>query len=199
MSDNKFLRQKKTTPNEDGFKVLVVGIICTIGILMFPHVTSRMLEHRWYRDLVRLTPFHSVELYYSYVTDGGNSIVFGGTLTKRRCDYNHLVGYVTGQYGQRHRVEVNTDAEDKRGVSGSRPPSDAPETWGPWSIDITNMKTMKEDLKPSDFEVIAFHVECPTEPTEQSNEFITAPWGDYEIELDPVVGFDETINIEEAE
>lgn len=186
------MRAKKTTQNADDLKVLIVGILCTIMILFGSQVYPRLYEYRWFRDLTRITPFHSVDIYYSSVVNDGQKIVFGGTLTKRRCDFDDLVGYITGQFNQRHRVVVDTSVEDLRGVSGSRPPSNDPESWGPWSIDISNVETYGQPLIPKDFEVIAFHIECPTDPENQSNKFLEAPWADFEIELpDSVYPFHE--------
>lgn len=186
--NNHFFRAEKTTRGNDDFKVLMVGISIALSLLVAPLFTSKITEYRWFRDLARLTPFYNVQLYYASVIEEGTTIVVGGTLTKRRCDFDtsdlvtNPVAYVSGQYGQRHRVEVDTSVEDMRGVSGNRPPSDSPESWGPWSISIEGLTVFGEPLVPQEWDIQVFHVNCPSNPVNQANEFISGNWGDFELE-----------------
>lgn len=170
------MRANKTTRNADDFKVLLVGIVCAIMIMMGSSILPRFNEQRWYRDLARLTPFYEVQLLYSSVGPQAIEITIGGSLIKRRCDFNDLFGYIHADNGIRYRVPVHTDAEP---VQGNRPPSDSAESWGPWSITTDDNPNFPVTAVPVKWEVIAEHIKCPTEPVTQRNLFIGGEWEDF--------------------
>lgn len=170
------MRTSKTTPNADDFKVLFVGIVCAIVIMVGSNILTRLQEHRWYRDLVHLTPFHEVQLLYSSVGPQEIEITIGGSLIKRRCEFNNLFGYIHADNGIRYRVPVDTDAEI---IQGNRPPSDSAESWGPWRISTDDNPNFPVTAMPVKWEVIAEHIECPTEPVTQRNFFVGGEWEDF--------------------
>lgn len=170
------MRAKKTTRNADDFRVLVAGIVCTIMILMGSVILPRFTEQRWYRDLTNLTPFHSVELLYSNVSEDSISIQFGGSLVKRRCEFNNLIGYIYGDNGLRYFVPVDTSSE---GSLGNRPPSSVSESWGPWIISTESNPNIPNTVLPVRWEVIAEHIKCPTPPKVQRNLFVEGAWEDF--------------------
>ncbi|USG60952.1 hypothetical protein NBZ79_17480 [Sneathiella marina] len=152
--------------NGTGYKLLFTGAICTLLILITLLIAPRLAEYRWYRDMTALTPFYDVEVTYVNVTE--NAVTLGGNLTKRRCVFNELVGYVYGDDGIRHRVMVDFSPETElTGVSGNRPPSDTAEAWGPWRLTIDEDR----NVTPVGWEILAGHVNCPSSPTEQTNLF----------------------------
>ncbi len=169
------VRAKKTTRNADDFKVLLVGAVCAIIIMMGSLVFPRFTEQRWYRDITRLTPFYDVVLLYSSVSEDQIRVVFGGSMVKRRCDFNNLFGYIYGDNGLRYRVPIDHSSEG----GGNRPPSGTPESWGPWSLSLDDNPNIPTTMVPERWEVIAEHVKCPTEPRTQRNLFISGEWGDY--------------------
>ena len=168
------IRATKTTRGEDDFKVLMVGVICALMIMLGSLVIPRFNEMRWYRDLTRLTPFHEVHLLYAQVDDDKIEIMIGGTMVKRRCDFNTLFGYITGSDGIRYQVPVHTEAEPK----GNRPPSKIAESWGPWILKLHDNAVIPITVVPESFEVIAEHVKCPSGPETQRNLFISGGWKD---------------------
>lgn len=166
------VRAAKTTKGEDDFKVLMVGVFCALLIMAGSLVLPRFGEYRWYRDLVHLTPFHDVHLLYAEVQDDKIEIMIGGTMVKRRCDFNALFGYITGSDGIRYRVPVHTNAE----LSGNRPPSSVAESWGPWVLKMKDNETIPITTVPMSFEIIAEHIRCPYGPDTQRNLFIAGGW-----------------------
>ena len=189
MSDKfepKYFRAEKINRNHDDYKVLVVGLVIGICIMLFTVVSGRLIEYRWYRDVAHLTPFSKVVLLETHVLEGNSVLVMNGTMRKDRCEFdfsvdNNPIGYVTGQYNQRHRVPVDTSPEDiKTGVvKQSRPPGSNIESWGPWTIDVTDLTVFDEPLKPKSFEVVVFHNDCPTKPVSQVNTFVEGNWGEF--------------------
>lgn len=180
-------RAKKTTKNADDFRVLVAGIFCAIGILVVSNVLPRLTEHRWYRDITQITPFHSVTLLYSQVQDARTLIVVGGSMTKRRCEFENLYGYIYADNGIKYRVPVDTSVEDSTGVVGNRPPSHYPENWGPWSLSTKSNPNFPLSAIPVSFEIIAEHVKCPTPPRTQRNTFIEGAWANFVLPTEPAV------------
>lgn len=170
------MRAEKTTRNADDYKVLVVGIICSILILLGSFTVPRLYEQRWYRDVTRITPFYDAMLLYSNVSKNEIQITMGGTLIKRRCDFNNLFGYIYADNGIRYRVPVDTTDEP---VKGNRPPSDTPESYGPWTISVDDNPNFPVTAIPVRWEIIAEHVKCPTEPETQRNLFISGSWEDF--------------------
>lgn len=174
------MRTEKTTRNADDYKVLMVGIFCSILILMGSVVFPRFNEYRWYRDVTRLTPFYDVQLLYSNVSEDQITIQVGGSLVKRRCEFNNLFGYIYGDNGIRYRVPVDTSAEP----GGNRPPSDTAESWGPWVISKEKNQNIPITVIPVRWEIIAEHINCPTAPKTQRNLFISGDWIDYAFLVD---------------
>ncbi|AGH07378.1 hypothetical protein SUFG_00005 [Sulfitobacter phage phiCB2047-B] len=170
------MRAEKTTRNADDFKVLITGAVCAILILMGSVILPRFSEQRWYRDITRLTPFYDVQLLYSTVSGDEISISIGGSLVKRRCDFNNLFGYIYGDNGIRYRVPVDTKDEP---VKGNRPPSNTPESWGPWTLSIDDNPNIPLTVMPVSYEVIAEHIVCPTEPKTQRNLFLKGEWENF--------------------
>lgn len=184
------MRAKKTTRNADDYKVLMVGIVCTILILMGSVILPRFTEQRWYRDITRLTPFYEVQLLYSNVSEDQITLTMGGSMVKRRCDFNGLFGYIYGDNNIRYRVPVDHSAEP---VHGNRPPSDNAESWGPWSLSTNDNPNIPLTVVPVRWEIIAEHVECPTVPLTQRNLFIQGDWVDYAFVTDEEVPLEVTI------
>lgn len=173
------LRAKKTTKNADDVRVLFAGILGAIIILIGSAVMPRLTEHRWYRDVTSITPFHSVTLLYSQVQDARTIIVVGGSMIKRRCEFHNLYGYIYADNGLKYRVAVDTSVEDRDGASGNRPPSDHPENWGPWSLSTKSNPNFPISAIPTAFEIIVEHKNCPTVPKTQRNVFMEGAWIDY--------------------
>lgn len=171
------VRAEKTTRNADDYKVLMVGIVAAILIMGMSMVFPRFGEQRWYRDLTRLTPFHDVQLLYSRVDNDKIQILFGGTLVKRRCEFNNLFGYIYGSNGIKYRVPVDMSSEP----GGNRPPSysGTSESWGPWVLRVADNPNIPSTVIPQSFEIIAEHVNCPTEPKTQRNLFVKGNWADF--------------------
>lgn len=147
-----------------------IFLVC-MGLFLFFQLSvlnSRLLEDRWYRDVMGVTPFDSVTLHTSTLTEGG--IVISGEMRKVRCEYNSLIAYATFDDHPRQRAIIDDSAE---GFEGSRPPSDETELWGPWTIH------WEETIQPDGWEVFAQHVKCPNEPMEQVNLFLNGDWGNY--------------------
>jgi len=115
-----------------------------------------------------------VLMYSSVAPD--ETITFGGGMTKRRCTFHNLYGYVYMDDGLRYRLPVDTSSES--GV-GNRPPSSDAENWGPWVLDLADNGAIPLTAAPVRFEVIAEHIKCPTEPTTQRNHFIGGDWTDF--------------------
>ncbi|ANJ20810.1 hypothetical protein HYO99_gp76 [Roseobacter phage RD-1410W1-01] len=176
----KYIRAEKTTRNRDDYKVLIVGLICAIFIMLAMTTLPRFAEQRWYRDLARLTPFYGVELLYSNVSEDTISVSVGGSLVKRRCEFNTLFGYIYGDNNIRYRVPVDTSSEPE----GNRPPSDTPESWGPWTLSMNDNPNIPVTVVPIRWEIIAEHINCPTEPVTQRNLFIGGEWVDFAFVVD---------------
>lgn len=170
------MRANKTTRNADDFKVLLVGVVCSIVIMMLSIIVPRFSEQRWYRDIVHMTPFHAVQLHYSSVGSQAADITIGGSLIKRRCDFSELFGYIHANNGIRYRVPVRTTAEP---VHGNRPPSTEAESWGPWKITTEDNNNFPVTATPVKWEVIVEHVRCPTDPVIQRNVFASGAWEDF--------------------
>jgi hypothetical protein len=183
-AQSKFFRAEKTTRNHDDFKVLTFGIVVAVMILVLPLFNAIGLEKRWYRDLTGVTPFSNIEVLYSVVSEDEQHIMVGGTMSKDRCEFNfdvtNPVAYVTGQYGLRHRLTVDTSPEDHltQVFNTSRPPSSGPETWGPWVIDKSDVRIFGGSLKATQWEIFVYHNKCPRGPEEQVNLFAEGPWTD---------------------
>ena len=176
------VRAEKTSRNADDFKVLIVGTIIAIVILIGSLSVPRLSEQRWYRDITRLTPFYDVELLYSRVSEDQISISMGGLMVKRRCTFDiatGLQGYVYGQDGIRYRVNIDDSPEGF--LKTSRPPSSVKETWGPWVLSLNTNSNIPNTMTPVRWEIIAPHVNCPTEPKTQRNLFIAGLWKNYEV------------------
>lgn len=181
-------RAQKTTKNADDFRVLMAGILCAIGILVVSNVYPRLAEHRWYRDLTQITPFHSVTILYSQVQDSRTLIVVGGSMTKRRCVFKDLYGYIYADNGIKYRVPVDTSVEDSvLGKLVNRPPSHYPENWGPWSLSTKSNPNFPINSVPVSFEIIAEHLDCPTPPKTQRNTFIEGAWVNYVLPSEPSI------------
>lgn len=159
-------RVNKTEPNKDDFRVMCVGVTCTIVILLGSLLIPRLPEYRWYRDFTALTPFHGVELISTKVIS--NSIMIEGVLIKRRCNFLSLTGYVINDLGRRARVVVDTSYR-KSPASGNRPTSSLPEDWGPWQL-------ISPFDNPVKWEIYAEHEKCATPPKEQTNLFASGEW-----------------------
>lgn len=172
------VRAKKTSKNADDFKVLIVGAVCAILIMMGSIIMPRMTEQRWFRDFTRLTPFHDVVLLYSQVSPDSITVAVGGTMVKRRCDFQSLYGYVIGSNGIRYRAAVDSSHEDSE-VRTNRPPSAHAESWGPWTISVDTIPHFPPAVLPLGYEIYAEHVQCPTEPETQRNLFVKGDWANY--------------------
>lgn len=147
-----------------------IFMVC-VGLFVFfqlPALNSRLLEDRWYRDIVGVTPFDSVTLHSSTIVDDG--IILGGEMRKVRCEYESLTGYVTFEDKPRQRVIID-DSEE--GFVGSRPPSEFTELWGPWQV------VWYGDQTPTGWEIHANHVKCPSEPVDQVNLFLEGSWDNF--------------------
>lgn len=166
----KYFRAPKSTPNRDDFRVLMAGVICAIILLVGSLAFQRLDEYRWFRDVTLLTPFHDVTVDYSFVD--GKVLTVGGQLIKRRCDFEDMIAYVTGEDGTRRRLIVDPSPEIRlTGTDKTRPPSSESEAWGPW--EIYNQYT---DLTPVSWEIYIDHVRCPSPPENQTNLFAYGPW-----------------------
>ena len=170
---NSYFRSPKTGRSQDDFKVLMVGILFTIFILMFQFTAHSLQEKRWFRDVAHLTPFYDVEVSKVVINDETNSIVISGYMTKRRCIFQDLTGYVIDSNGKRTRILVNTSLEDlSTGIEygSNRPPSQISESWGPWEIRFTATGSF-----PVSWEIWAHH-KCNSDTEIQSNLFASGIW-----------------------
>lgn len=168
-----FIRADKTTKNQDDYKVLIVGAVIAVMILIFQFTSFMVREERWYRDMMGLTPFHSIVVTSQTVDEEEQSITVTGVMVKHRCEFKSLQGYIITETS-RHRVFVNTRPEDiLTGVVGSRPPSNKLETWGPWLITFAVLPQFADQM-PIGYEIWSDH-ECPEDPASQ-NLFAAGSW-----------------------
>lgn len=143
---------------------ICVGLVVAVAIFILPSLSNHLMESRWFRDVARLTPFHSVTVDDTHLTDGGALVV--GQMVKRRCEYHHLTAYVIFSNGYRRRVHLDTSPEG--GPQGNRPSSRSSEAWGPWKIVAAGRGIAR-------WEIFAHH-KCPERGTIQSNLFATGDW-----------------------
>lgn len=145
---------------------MFIGIIAVFGVLEFQHMRDSMAESRWFRDMMNITPFHNVVVDYQEVNPTGLHV--SGSLIKRRCTFDALIGYVTFPNKPKQRIGVVTNRPKQ-----SRPPSEDNEAWGPWLLEWNAQRDI-----PSGFEIYADHINCPTPPRSQTNLFVKGPWED---------------------
>lgn len=172
VSRKKYIRAEKTTKNRDDYKVLMAGIIAAVLLMVMTLKYDRLQEKRWFRDITKLTPFYNVSLEYSQVN--GDTIMVGGFLIKRRCDFRSMIGYVIGEDGIRRPMIVEPTPEVMAtDAYRTRPPSTEKETWGPWLMKNT------WDVSPIYFQIYIDHHKCPTPPEQQTNLFISGAWENF--------------------
>ncbi len=145
---------------------LIIVIALMLGL--YPSLSNHLMESRWFRDVARLTPFHSVTVDDTQMTDGG--VLVMGQMVKRRCEYHRLTAYVIFSNGYRRRVHLDTSPEG--GAQGNRPSSRSSEAWGPWKIVAAGRGIVR-------WEIFAHH-KCPERGTIQSNLFATGDWPEAE-------------------
>lgn len=145
---------------------MLLAVVATSLFLIVFDTLCRMSESRGFRDKFGLTPFHSVQLHTTELVDEGLNA--SGELTKRRCTFDKLTGYVTFENHPKKRVLVIPSTN-----GGNRPASPDAEVWGPWLI------TYYDTPVPEGFEIFVHHVNCPSRPFEQDNLFISGEWKDY--------------------
>lgn len=142
------------------------SLIIFLGMfwLMAPAFFPAMTEHRTYRDVLGITPYHSVEVRSQKVV--GDGLIVEGVMVKRRCAFWSMEAYVILPGSTSYRVDVDT-SKDKR---GNRAPSYSRQTWGPWKIPWTGNL-------PASWEISTEHV-CPDESLPQVNTFAEGAWKD---------------------
>ena len=168
-----YVRAPKTGKAKDDYKVLLVGSIFVVFLLIGQFAAGYLSEQRWFRDVSRQTPFYDVSVTNISLSEDNRSVTISGYMTKRRCEFQSLTGYIITTNGKRHRVYVNTTPEDiLTGLQhgANRPPSELSERWGPWQISFSF-----KGLNPDSWEVWAHH-KCPNFATVQSNLFASGPW-----------------------
>lgn len=146
-------------------KAMIGLLAIVIACGAFSANWDRLSEHRWFRNLTLQTPFHSVSREYMLA---GETLVVRGSMVKRRCTYGFLRAYVRSEEGPRRPAKIDDTPESSLWGGGSRPPSKAPEAWGPWHLDYFS------DEPPNEWEVWVFH-ECP-DGTTQWNLFTYGQW-----------------------
>ena len=167
----KYIRAEKTGRPIDDFKVLFVGCLVVVFMLMGQYAYYHLSEQRWFRDVSLRTPFHSVVVTDISVSPEKEKVTIVGWMSKRRCEFSSLTGYIINDNQERHRVYVNTTPEDiLTGVAGNRPPANESERWGPWEISLSY-----DNLTPYAWEIWAHH-KCPEQSTIQSNLFAFGLW-----------------------
>lgn len=159
---------------KNGSMSIIVTIIALVLIAssIIERYEPRLAENRWYRDLTHITPFHSVKLHSSKITDYGLKI--SGEMIKRRCEFEGVQAYAVFENAPREAIFMDTAMEDKERPKGNRPPSKESELWGFWRL-------YYDGETPLRFEVFANHTNCNSNPTDQSNLFIYGNWKDYDI------------------
>ena len=113
-SPKKYIRAEKTGRAVDDYKVLFVGVAIAIVMLIGQYAYQSLNEQRWFRDATVATPFHSVVVTTQSLNENHHEITVTGWMTKRRCEFRSLTGYVIDIHGIRNRVYVNTTPEDIR-------------------------------------------------------------------------------------
>lgn len=166
-----YIRAPKTGRAKDDYKVLIVGASLAAFILIAQFTVGYLSEQRWFRDITFQTPFYNVTVNSVVLDADTNTVTLSGWMSKRRCEFRSLTGYVTDSNNERHRVYVNTTPEDiLTGITGNRPPSKQVERWGPWEITFS-----VEGYDAVNWEVWAHH-RCPNFATVQSNLFASGKW-----------------------
>lgn len=94
---------------------------------------ERISEQRWYRDLTRQTPFHSVVIDRQVLSDGGMVLTVDGHFTKRReCVPIPPVAVQT--YHGSGSAEPAGFVSRQPGDAINRPPLDGSQAFGPWDL-----------------------------------------------------------------
>lgn len=147
-------------------------VIIAITIFSVFSNYARLSEQRWYRDFTRATPFHSVVLNNSALSEEG--LLISGEMVKRRCAFQDLRAYLVFASGAQLPVKVNTSTEQVRWGGGDRAPSPNTQAWGAWLLEWSGATS------PVSFDVYAIH-QCPGEMIRQTNLFVHGSWVDYDI------------------
>ena len=149
----------------------LLGALWIAAGIIQTSVAPVVAETRWYRDLTRQTPFHSVE-GQAFTTEDGRQCV-AVVITKRRCTIVRppeppLIGRGVGADGKEHRLTGIT-LLNRDGVSGRDLPPGRTEI-GPFCVEARNPPLRRVTLYTR-------HT-CPGEAEVQTNELVTVEWPD---------------------
>jgi hypothetical protein len=148
---------------------LIVASGVIVVMVAQPHWND-FKQSRLYRDWNNLTPFEDVNVTSQDLI--GQTLLLSGDLHKVQCVWQSLSALVELETGVVLWRPVDTSLElSKSGVEGNRPPDPRSQLWGPWTI------TYDGELgTATDWSIHASHIQCPTEPYEQFNEFANGDW-----------------------
>lgn len=138
-------------------------VLCALALFI---LWPRLAEVRVIRDVLGLTPFHSVTV--EAVSPGAHGVMISGTMVKARCEWRGMSAYASDAEGRRERVQIDLQPEDAIRPPGNRPPG--AQEWGPWEIYAP--PTIGQPIR---WEVHAHH-RCPVIAVNQINLFASGDW-----------------------
>lgn len=162
MAVERILASFKRARHPVGLALLVILASASWGGL------NRVMEYRWARDLLGLTPFREVVVTDAQLVPAG--LMVRGTYVKVRCQFvpGSVVGYLEYAEGPDHFVPVDTAPRDDMPVLYNHPPSPRAQAWGPWLI-------LRVGTLPVRWAIYISHV-CPGEDIPQTNEIAHGAW-----------------------